>query len=134
MAETQRKILEELSKHVSPVKYSTLRRKFEGDSSFLEQLQFLISTEDVMVAGWDEKKSKYPTEAAEINRTHQQVYSGEREVFRTEDKKNIREYVKTLLTARKRDYTTEEIDKTLEPCLILRTNIPAYLKKLEKGK
>jgi len=134
MAETQRKILEELSKHVSPVKYSTLRRKFKDDSSFLQQLQFLISTEDVMIAGWDEKKSRYPTEAAEINITHQKVYPDEKEVFRAGDRKNIGEYVKTLLTAKKGDYITEEIDKTLEPCLILRTNIPEYLKKLEKEK
>jgi hypothetical protein len=87
-----------------------------------------------MVAGWDERKSKYPSEAAEINRTHRLVYPGEREVFKTEDAKNIREYVKTLLTARKRDYTSENISQTLEPCLILRTKIPEYLKRLERKK
>lgn len=134
MAETQKKILEELSRHVSPVRYSTLRRKFKDDSNFFEQLQFLISTEDVMIAGWNEERSKYPKEASEINRTHQQVYPAEKEVFSTKDGKNIKEYAMSLLMLRKGEYVSEKIDNTLEPCLILRANIPKYFKKLGKVK
>lgn len=87
-----------------------------------------------MIAGWNEKKSKYPKEAAEINRTHQQVYPVEKEVFSTKDGKNIKEYVMSLLTLGKREYVSEMIDNTLEPCLILKANIPKYLKKLGKEK
>lgn len=122
MAETRRRIKEAMVGYDSTVSYSELRKRFEGDTNFLDQLSLMITSEEVIVAGWDKKKSEYPMEAVLINELHERSHPDEDGMHDVQDG-GARDYALYLLTRGKKEYKKEELEKSLEPHLILTDNI-----------
>ena len=71
--ELRNRIVEELSRYVSPIRYSEFREKFD-DPNFVDDLIFLITTEDVRILDWREGENKYPEEVEKINKVAKQIY------------------------------------------------------------
>ena len=133
MSTTDEKIISELSKQSNVVKYSTFREKFT-DQNFFDRLTFLITTGDVLVAGWNEEKSKYPEEAVKINRVFQQ-YHGEKGGVPVDNGEELTQYVKDLLSGRESQSSAlKKMNMENDPFLISRTNWQKYLKETEKSK
>ena len=126
----EERIVTELSKHTKGIDYSVFREGFK-DPNFVERFTFLITTGEVLVAGWNGEKSKYPEEAAKINKVYKQ-FSGDMGSV-SMDIDNLTQYVKDLFSGKEyQSSAIKKMDLESEPFLITRENWLKFAKKTEE--
>jgi len=64
---TEEEIKQKLLEYAKPVRYSEFRKEFDlNDSNFVDRLCFLMSTGDVIVAGYGKEGTEFPKEVETI--------------------------------------------------------------------
>ncbi|MEM7825516.1 MAG: hypothetical protein QW412_01490 [Candidatus Aenigmatarchaeota archaeon] len=123
-----KKIISEISNYMG-VEYSEIRKKFEHEPSFLERLCFLITTGEVFISGYVNKKTLYPEEIALLYKTQSQYYSEPLRIVRVEEVRNV---VYEFLTTGKLDLSRFKSpdEKEYEPVLTYRPNWLNLIKRL----
>ena len=138
MPATDEKIISELSKYNTPVRYSQLRKKFK-EPDFLDRLSFLISTGYVVIVGSGEKESKYPEEAVIISKVQTQY---EPEFAKSVDvnPKDFGQYTRDFLAGKELESSAAHIindeEMRKEPFLFYKPNMPKFIEWIrnQKGK